>query len=171
MGAAAPLMAAAAVPALLSTGISLAGQAQGAKMQSDQANYMAQVARNNQQIADWNAQRALEQGQLQEDQQRLKTAQQIGSQRAALAAQGGDVNSGSGIDLIGDTARMGELDARTIRNNAELDAWNDRLEGNTYGGRANLYATQASNAWLPFNNSLLGSAVGLARRWAPLMST
>src|SRR5215472_14771345 len=100
--AAAPFLTDAA--ALLSTGLSaatgLAGQAQQAQIQGNQANYLAQVARNNQQVSEWNAQRALQRGQADEDRERQKTAQQIGSQRALLASQGGDINSGSDVDLI-----------------------------------------------------------------------
>ncbi len=173
MGAAAPLIPIATT--LLSTGLStamgLAGQAQQAQIQSNQANYMAQVARNNQQVAEWNAQRALQQGQVQEDQQRQRTAQQIGSQRALLAAQGGDINSGSDVDLIGDAARTGEFNAQTIRNNAQLNAWNDRLQGNLYGGQASLYGSQAQNAWLPFRNSLLSAATGVSPRWSSLLGS
>jgi hypothetical protein len=172
MGAAAPLIPVAAT--LLSTGLStavgLAGQAQQAQIAQNQANYLAQVARNNQQVAEWNAQRTLQQGQVDEDRQRQKTAQQIGAQRASLASQGGDINSGSDVDLIGDTARAGEFNAQTIRNNAQLNAWKDRLQGNLYGGQASLYGSQAANAWLPFNNSLLGGASSLGQRWAPLMN-
>jgi hypothetical protein len=160
----------AAITPLLSAGIGLAGQAQQAQMRSDQANYLAQVARNNQQIAEWNATRALQQGQVQEDQQRLRTAQQIGAQRALLASQGGDIGSGSDVDLIGDTARAGEFNARTIRNNAQLNAWNDRVQGSLYGGQASLYGSQSQNAWLPSNRSLLGSATSVAQRWAPLLN-
>jgi hypothetical protein len=159
-----------AITPLLSAGIGLAGQAQQAQIQSNQANYFAQVARNNQQIADWNAQRALQQGQVQEDQQRLKTAQQIGAQRALLASQGGDVGSGSDVDLIGDNARTGEFNAQTIRNNAQLNAWNERLQSGLYGGQASLYGSQAQNAWLPSNRSLLGTATSVAQRWAPLLN-
>jgi hypothetical protein len=156
--------------ALLSTAAQLAGQAQQAQIGQNQANYMSQVARNNQQVADWNAQRALQQGQVDEDRERQRTAQRIGAQRALLASQGGDVNAGSDVDLVGDTARQGELNAQTIRNNAQLDAWNARLRGNLYGGQASLYDSQAANAWLPFRNSLLGSASSLGQRWAPLMT-
>src|SRR5689334_11493864 len=108
MGTAAPYIALAGI-----NGLQMAGQVQQAQtqaeVQANQANYLAQVARNNQQVADWNAQRALQQGQVDEDRQRQKTAQQIGAQRALLAGQGGDINSGSDIDLVGDTARAGEV--------------------------------------------------------------
>src|SRR5476649_2943705 len=111
--------------------ISQAGQAQQAQAAAGEASYRAQVARNNQQVASWNAQRALQQGQVAEDQQRQKTAQAIASQRAQMAGQGSDINSGSDVDLIGDTARAGELDAQTVHNNAALKAYDSQLQANT----------------------------------------
>jgi hypothetical protein len=136
--------------------ISAALGANNAQMQVDQANYMAQVARNNQQVAQWNAQRALQQGQVQEDLQRQKTAQAIGSQRAALASQGGDINSGSPVDIVGDTARTGEFNALTTRNDAQANSYKSLLDANADAGQASLYGTWASNAWTNYTNSLLG---------------
>jgi hypothetical protein len=136
---------------------------QRAQMQAGQANYMAQVARNNQQIAQWNAQRALQQGQVREDLQRQKTQQAIGSRRAALAGQGGDINTGSPVDIIGDTARAGEFDARTIRNDTQANVWKALLDANANAGQANLYDSRAANIWLDADNSLLGTGFRLGR--------
>lgn len=130
-----------------------------AQMEADQARYMAQVARNNQQVAQWNAQRALQQGQVQQDQQRQKTTQAIGQQRAALASQGGDVNSGSDLDLIGDTARSGEFAAQTIGNDTQQRAYKYLLDANSAAGQANLYDTRADNIWSTFNNKLLADGI------------
>src|SRR5580700_9269969 len=102
----------------VSTGMSAIGGANQAAASAAQANYQAQVARNNQMVAQWNAQRALQQGEVDADNQNLKTAQLKGSQRAALAAEGGDVDSGSPLDIVADTARAGYTDAATIRSNA-----------------------------------------------------
>src|SRR5439155_7216462 len=127
------------------------------------------VARNNQIMAQRNATLALQQGQVQEDRQRLKTAQVMGSQRAGLAAQGGDVNAGSDLDILGDTARAGESDALTIRNNAFLQAHGFEQQAAAAGGQANLYSANAANtmANLPFGigSSLLGGASSLAAKW------
>jgi hypothetical protein len=131
---------------------------QQAQMQAGQANYRAQVARNNQQIAQWNAERALQEGQVQEDLQRQKTQQAIGSRRAALASQGGDIDTGSPVDIIGDTARAGEFNARTIRNNGQANAWKYLLDANADAGQANLYDSRAANIWLNADNSLLGAS-------------
>lgn len=167
-GPAAPALAVASLASsVIGTGMSVIGQANAAQSQaaqtSAQASYQAQVARNNQIAAQQAAQLALQQGQVQEDRQRLKTAQFLGSQRAALAGQGGDVNSGSDLDILGDTARAGEFDAQTIRNNALLQAHGLEQQAANYSGQANLYSANAANttnglANLPFGigSSLLG---------------
>src|SRR5258708_1565810 len=102
------------------TAMSIASQAHQAGVAAANANYQSQVARNNQemqqrnvQILEQNARDAEARGQIAEDQQRQKTTQLIGAQRAALASQGGDINSGSDVDLIGDTARAREFTALT----------------------------------------------------------
>ena len=156
----------------IGTGMSVIGQANRAQADAAQANYMAQVARNNQILADRNSALALQQGQVQEDRQRLKTAQLLGSQRAVLAAQGGDVNAGSNLDLLGDTARAGESDVQTIRNNAAQQAYGYQLQGESAGGQASLYSANAANtmANLPYGigSSLLGGASSIADRWSRL---
>jgi hypothetical protein len=145
--------------------MNMIGQANAGAASAAQANYQAQLARNNQMIAEWNAQRALEQGRVAEQQQRFKTAQVIGAQRAALASQGGDVNSGSPLDIVGDSARAGEFDAQTIRNNAAMQAYGLRVQAANAGAQSDLYRQSAANtlAALPFGigSSLLGSASSL----------
>jgi hypothetical protein len=155
------------------TAMSIAGQAQQAGAQAGMANYQAQVARNNQMVAEWNAQRALQQGQVDEQNQRSKAAALLGSQRAALASQGGDVDSGSPLDIQADTARAGEYDAQTIRNNAAVKAYGYRVQGANAGAEANLDDYKAASAMgaLPYGmgSSLLGGASKLAGGASDLM--
>jgi hypothetical protein len=103
------------------------------------------------------------------ERQQLKTAQLAGSQRAALASQGGDVNSGSPLDILGDTARAGATDVATIRSNAARNAYGFRLQGAGAAGQASLASANAANtlANLPLGigSSLLGGASSLAGKW------
>jgi len=55
-----------------------------------------------------------------------KTKQLIGSQRAALAVQGIDIESGSALELLLDTAEVGAEDLFTIKNNAAREAFGFR---------------------------------------------
>ena len=95
-------------------------------------------------------------------------SRQIAFQRAALASQGGDVDSGSPLDIVGDTARAGYTDAATLRSNAAQKAYNYEIQANDAAGSANDDTFQAANATanLPYTigSSLLGSASGIAGR-------
>ena len=150
-----------------STATGMIGQANQAQAQAGQANYMAQVARNNSIIAQRNATLATQQGDVAADQSNLKTAQIEGAQRASLASQGGDVNSGSPLDIVSDTARAGYTDAATIRSNAALQAYGYKLQAAGADASGVMYDRTAANATanLPFalGSSLLGGASSIAR--------
>jgi hypothetical protein len=170
------LAAASLATSVIGTGMGIIGQSQAAQAQAAQAagmaQYQASVARMNQALMEQNAQRAEQQGEADAERQDLKTAQLMGSQRAALAAQGGDVNAGSDLDILGDTARAGKLDELAIRSNAARQAYGFRVQGAGLGSQAGLYSAQAGNAYsplstLPFSigSSLLGSASSLGDKW------
>jgi len=73
-------------------------------------------------------------------------AQLIGKQTAAQAANGLDVTFGSPLDLIVDTAVMGELDALTIKKNAYREEQDYRQQGNNYRAEAGMQQAAAKNA-------------------------
>jgi hypothetical protein len=145
-----------------STILSIGAANQRASAEAGMAGYQAQVARQNQMIAESYARRAEDQGRVDMQNQRFKTASLIGSQRAALASQGGDVNSGSPLDIVGDTARAGEFDTRTIGNNAALKAYGYRVQAFNNAADAGRYDLAAANtmAALPYaiGSSLLSGA-------------
>ena len=154
-------MCAPAVPLLIaaSAGTTLAGMyvqnqaanqaAAGARAQASAAsaadNYQAQVARNNAIISERNAQAAEEAGRTLEQNQRQKTAQIISSTRAAQAANGLDTTSGTPADVQADEAKLGELDALTIKNNAARQAYGYRVEGMSDTANAGLLEQSAAN--------------------------
>jgi hypothetical protein len=144
------------------TAMSAAGQGQKAAAEAGQANYLSQVARNNQTVAQRNALLARQQGEVDAQKQQLKTAGLEGAQRTALASQGGDINSGSPLDILGDTARAGYTDVATIRNNAANKAYNYEIQANDAAGAASDADFQGANAMasLPYTmgSSLLGGA-------------
>lgn len=55
-----------------------------------------------------------------------------GSQRAALAAQGIKIDSGSAQEIQGETATLSELDMLTVKNNAWREAWGYKLQAGQY---------------------------------------
>ena len=163
------LLSASLAAAACGTALSMAGQSQKAAAEAGQANYLSQVARNNQMAAQRNAALALQQGEADAQRSQLKTAQLVGSQRAALASQGGDIDSGSPLDIQADTARAGYTDAATVRSNAALKAYNYALQANDAAGAANDASFEGANALasLPYaqGSSLLGGASALVRKF------
>lgn len=123
-------------------------QAQG---QRSAMEYQASVAQFNSKIAEGQASDAIRAGQTAEENHDLKTGAIMGAQRAALAANGVDLGSGSANDVLTTTKFMGKRDALQIHDNALMQAWG--------------YRTQAANF-----TSQAGMLNGMAGDIDPLMS-
>ncbi len=124
--------------AVAGTAMQMYSQSQQAKSQSNMAKYQAQVAENNAAYAEQNAQAALQRGEADKDDKRRETSQRAGLQRAQLAAMGFDVHGGSSIDILADTAALGELDVLRIDADAENRARNYRIQGSNFEAEAGL---------------------------------
>jgi hypothetical protein len=118
--------------------VSAGGAIMQGQAQAKQAKYQAGVERNNAMIAGWQAEDATQRGQIEEQRQRLATARLRGAQRAGMAANGVDIDSGSPLDILMDTAQLGELDALTIRSNAEREAYGFRSQSGNLMAQAGL---------------------------------
>ena len=147
--------------------MSTIGSINGAKAQKATLAYEAAVATNNQKIAKYQANLALQNGEVAEQTQRLKTAGLMGDQRAALAANGVDLGEGSATEILATTKFMGERDALTIRDNASRQAW--AYENQAAGYASDAAATSAtSDAISPTMagvSSLLSGAGQVAGAW------
>jgi len=115
---------------------------QQGQYQSEMADYNSQVSQNNAIVQSRLAEDAVKRGEREELQHRLKVAKQKGDQKAAFAANGVDVSSGSPLVVAEDTDALGELDALTIRNNAEREAYGYRVNANNYNNQAELDSLQ-----------------------------
>jgi hypothetical protein len=148
----------------VSTGVGFIGQMNQQAAAGAQSNYLAQMAQRNQQIYDMQAKDATDRGQVQEDRQREKTAQILGTQRAALASQGTDL-AGSPTDILADTRTAGELDALTIRSNAAKEAWGYKVQAANAGAEASMRSS-FQPSYLGAGASLLAGASGIADKWS-----
>lgn len=169
-GAATPAVAAgyASLGATAVSGLAATYAAQrGAEAQKASAKYEAQAARRNAQLADLEAADALERGADAEARHRLQVAQLAGRQRNAFAANGVSLDSESVLDTLGDTAALGELDAMTIRLNAQREAWGSQAAAGGWRGQGAMSAAEASaNApWVAGGATLLTSAAEFSDRW------
>jgi len=100
---------------------SLAGGLQSGKQQK-------QLGRLSEALGRQQARSVERAGAEQERRYRLDLERLIGTQRTAFAGQGVTLDSGSALDVQGQTAYIGELDALQIRQNAALQAWGIRSE-------------------------------------------
>lgn len=117
--------------AIAGSAVSAYGQYQAGKAGEKLGEYNAQIgemkAKDALERGEWNIRR------LNEDTRKL-----IGSQRVAFAASGVDITDpdSTAANVFADTAALSELDAQTIRMNAQREAWghraqaeNDRMAG------------------------------------------
>lgn len=123
-------------------------QAAAAKYQAKQQRMMAEDA--------------LKRGAVEEQGKRRQTAALEARQKAVMAGSNLDIGSGSPLAILGDTAQLGELDALTIRGNAQREA--------TFGrNQAKLYDMEASSArtagWIGAGTSILSGIGTVAEKW------
>lgn len=143
-----------------STVMGAAGSIQQGQAAQASANYNAKVADMNAKIAERQARDAVERGQIEEQQQRMKTSQVIGQQKAAMAANGVDLGFGSPLDTLVDTATMGELDALTIRANTYREERDLRQQGLNYTGQASALRAEGKNAAAAGRLNAFGTILG-----------
>lgn len=110
-----------------------AGQAQKGAAESG-----AELSDYNAAVADLQATDATQRGVEEESRFRSQVKATIGSQRATQAAQGVNVGYGSAVDVQGDAAFLGELDALTIRTNAAREAWGYKVQAQDLRTRATI---------------------------------
>lgn len=154
MGAAAGSTTAAAVgtavvaSTVASIGMSAYGAMSSAKAQKDAANYNATMQ-------GYQAKNALQVGADTAAAQKDKQRRIAGTQTAAMAAGGLDTSSGTPMQLLTETAGMGELDALRITNNASRTAWGYQAQGalDVYQGK-----TAQTQGYLGAASSILGGA-------------
>lgn len=91
------------------------------------------------------------------DTQRVQTQNAIGTQRVAMASNGGQVDTGSNAIIQQDTAQYGELDAMIISNNAAREAYGYEVQAQ---GNLTNASTLKKNAKTGLMSSLLGGVVG-----------
>lgn len=160
--------------AMIGALISGVGMIMQGAAQAKADKYQAAVAENNRIIAEQNAVYELQAGQTEEQGQRMKTGQVISQAKAEQGASGIDAATGSAVKVRQTTATIGELDALTIRDNAERRAYGYRAEGVNFQAQAGLYKMQAQSDMMGGIFSGLGSIIGgfssVAGKWGSMQS-
>ena len=140
---------------------------QQAQAQKNAAKYEAAIAQQNQRLASWQAQDARARGAIEEARYAREAGQLMGSQRAALAASGVDISSGSAADIQADTTRLADLDLAAIRANTEREAFGYQVEARDAqaASRLSRYGAQSIRPGLVAAGTLLGGSAQVADSW------
>jgi hypothetical protein len=148
-------------------GASAAGAQNAAEAQKTSLLYDSQVASNNAQLAEWQAQDAIYHGGVQEQAIKMQATALKSIQRAAMAANGIDTTQGSANDVLTSTDYLSAVDVNTARDNALKAAWGYRTQGTGYKDAA-ANARASGDTISPGNAaflSLLGSSGQVASTW------
>lgn len=116
-------------PAIALVAVTVASAAMQAQSQRQQAKYQSAVADQNADIAEAQAQDAVNRGNIAADQHRRDMRQRQGTQAATMGATGAELSSGNALDIFADTAQFGTLDALTTVNNAQREAYGYQVQG------------------------------------------
>lgn len=157
------------VAGIASAGVGAIGAVQQGQAQKDSADYQAAVDRNNAILSQRQARDALERGQADQQTQMRKNADALGRARASYASRGIEGNFGSPLEVMGDMAQFGALDAKTIGVNSEREAAGYAAQAANSNASATLRQMQGNNAqtagFIGGANSLLSGATSVAERW------
>lgn len=146
----------------ISTGANVLGTYSQMQAAKSNASYQAAVANQNAAIA--NAQ-SISAGMAGADEQgriRDKTKQVAGSQKAAFAANGLDIQSGSALSTLSDTALMGEQDVQTSRQNTQQQMWGYDVQAMNYRNQAKAAKAEGRNQ---SRSALLTGITSLAKQY------
>lgn len=140
---------------------------QSSRAQKAGLNYQSQVAANNAQLAEYEAQDAENRGVRDAAEHLRKTGALRDRQMNALAANNVDLSEGSALALLTDTQYLGERDAATIRTRGSRDAWARREQAKGYSADSVALRSQSDQISPMFNgmSSLLSGAGQVASNW------
>lgn len=125
---------------LVASSLALSGMQ--AYNQYQTGKYQSAVANQNAQVAEAQAQDSINRGNAQAEEVRRRNAQAAGTQAATMAASGGDLSSGSNLDIFGDTAQFGMLDSLTTVNNSQREAYGYQVQAANYRSEASAASSQ-----------------------------
>jgi len=134
--------------------IGAVGAVNSADAAADNSRRQAQAAQTNAVIAQQNSHNTLLVTDANEEEQRRKSAMQLGEQRAGLL-QAGIGADGTASDIIGQSAGNAELDALNIR-------YQGQLQANNYANQSLMQNAQAGASLASASNQEQAGAFGAA---------
>lgn len=151
------------------TGFNILGGLMGAQAQAGQLAYQSAIAKANAQIAQQNADYALQSGEKQAMIYGMRAGQQMGAIVARQSASGIDVGSGSSQDVQKSQQLVTNIDLGQIRQNAARTAYGYQTQSATDTAQSQMYSQASSNvlAAAPFAamGSLLSGVGSVSSKW------
>lgn len=139
MGAAAPYIATA------QAGVGLYGSYAQSQALKEQGKAEEKLAEQNARLKELQAEDAILRGKADAAEVKRRGRYVKGSQRAALAAQGVSVDTGSAAAVQNETDTMSGMDALTVQNNAFREAWGYRSEASNERFRGRMERLKSRN--------------------------
>lgn len=159
---------------LASAGISALGSLSQSRASAASAGYNAQVAAQNAQIQTQNAQFAGSQGEQEVGAEGAKNKARAAATLAQQGASGVDVNTGSDVSVRESEAKIGMLNALTIRSNAAKQAYGFQTASASQTGESQLLKSQqksdTTGGYLSAAANVLGG-VGNAAKYSSWLSS
>ena len=143
---------------------------QQAKAATAQAEYNAQVAENEKAQQQQLAQNEIAKGIAERDRHMRNVSRQQGEMASMLAASGFEIDSGSNLSMLGESAEEAQYDANIITQNSHQAAWQHQVGVNAADNQLSLLSAQKSNAktgtdWLGMGGTLLGGIASGMHQW------
>ena len=142
--------AAAIVVSVASTAVSMYAQQQQAQQQQaaqeKMAAYNAQVAANEAATQEQLARNEISKGIADRERQQRDAARKMGEMRANMGASGFEMDSGSNLSLLAESAQEHQYDSNVIMSNANQAAWQHLVGANAAGNQQSFAQWQGANA-------------------------
>lgn len=148
----------------LSTVAQMAGQAQQQQQQQKAAEasaaYNAQIAANEAAVQQQLAQNEISKGIADRERQQRDAARKMGEMRANMGASGFEMDSGSNLSLLEESAAEHQYDSNVIMSNARQAAWQHQV-GATQAQNQQSYSNwQKANAKQDNTLGMVGTLLG-----------
>lgn len=129
----------------VATALAATSAYQQSEARQEQGEYNAVIARNNAKMAEYQAEDAVQRGEVDAINARRKAAAIKGDQRATMAARGLDLGEGTAQSLLDQTDYFSKVDQGTIRGNAGKEAYAKKAQAANFLTEATMYQNAADS--------------------------
>lgn len=136
----------AGIGGLLQGGFDIISALQKSDAVGEQTEFTKNQLALNRELASIRAAGEIQRGEFEKEKMQEQTAQIVGGQRAAQAAQGVKTSTGTAKTVQEQTAEIGAKDYATIANNAWLQSFGFKLQGENEATKSTLATLEGRNA-------------------------